>query len=72
MIDERNESSRSPRIADRPLAVETRADPIVATGEILVDVVAAPVLSSANDVFSGDRKYPLSLPTILGGGRSYP
>lgn len=40
-----------------PLAVETLPDPILGTGEVIVDVVAAPVLSYANEVFSGERKY---------------
>jgi len=40
-----------------PLAVETLPDPILGTGEIIVDVVAAGVLPYSNKVFSGERKY---------------
>ncbi len=51
-----------------PLAVETLADPILGTGEVIVDVVAAGVLPYANEVFSGERKYMLTLPMAPGAG----
>ncbi len=51
-----------------PLAVETLPDPVLGTGEVIVDVVAAPVLSYANEVFSGERKYLLTLPAVPGAG----
>jgi alcohol dehydrogenase len=51
-----------------PLAVETLPDPTVGTGEVVVDVVAAPVLSYANEVFSGARKYLLNLSVVPGCG----
>jgi alcohol dehydrogenase len=51
-----------------PLAIETVADPVPGTGEVVVDMVAAGVLSYANEVFSGQRKYPLELPVIPGTG----
>ena len=51
-----------------PLAVETLPDPILGTGEIIVDVVAAGVLPYANEVFSGERKYMLTLPVAPGAG----
>ncbi len=51
-----------------PLAVETVPDPILGTGEVIVDVVAAPVLSYANEVFSGARRYSLELPLVPGAG----
>jgi len=51
-----------------PLAVETLPDPIMGTGEIIVDVVAAGVVSYANEVFSGERKYTLTLPVAPGAG----
>ena len=35
-----------------PLSVEDWPDPVLGTGEIIVDVVAAPILSYANEVFS--------------------
>ena len=40
-----------------PLAVETLPDPVVATGEVVVDVAAAGVLPYASEIFSGARKY---------------
>ena len=51
-----------------PLAVETLPDPILGTGEVIVDVVAACVLPYASEVFSGERKYLLSLPVAPGCG----
>jgi len=51
-----------------PLAIETLPDPVLGTGEVLVDVVAAAVLPYASEVFSGARKYPLVLPVISGCG----
>lgn len=51
-----------------PLNVETVPDPVLGTGEVIVDVVAAPVLSYADQVFSGARKYLLTLPLVPGCG----
>lgn len=51
-----------------PLAIETVPDPVPGTGEVVVDVVATGVLSYANEVFSGERKYLLELPVIPGPG----
>lgn len=51
-----------------PLAIETVPDPVLGTGEVVVDVVAAGVLSYANEVFSGERRYQLELPVIPGPG----
>jgi alcohol dehydrogenase len=51
-----------------PLAIETLPEPILGTGEVIVDVVAAPVLSYANEVLSGERKYLLELPIVPGCG----
>jgi alcohol dehydrogenase len=51
-----------------PLALETLPDPILGTGEVVVDVVAAGVLPYANEVFSGERKYSLALPIAPGAG----
>ena len=51
-----------------PLAVETLPDPILGTGEVVVDVVAAGGLPYANEVFSGERKYLLTLPIAPGAG----
>src|ERR1700738_1751679 len=51
-----------------PLAVETAPDPVLGTGEVIVDIAATRVLSYANEVFSGERKYLLDLPVIPGPG----
>ncbi len=49
-----------------PLTVETVPDPVLRTGEVVVAMVAAPVLSYADEVFSGARKYPLVPPVVPG------
>src|SRR5258708_20991344 len=51
-----------------PLAIEMAPDPVLGTGEVIVDVVATRVLSYANEVFSGERKYLFELPVIPGPG----
>ncbi|MGO9451094.1 MAG: alcohol dehydrogenase catalytic domain-containing protein [Candidatus Binataceae bacterium] len=51
-----------------PLTVETLPDPILGTGEVIVDVIAAGVAPYANEVFSGERKYMLTLPVAPGAG----
>ena len=51
-----------------PLVVETMPDPVLGTGEVIVDVVATRVLSYANEVFSGARKYLIELPMVPGPG----
>ncbi|WP_321925016.1 zinc-binding dehydrogenase [Paraburkholderia guartelaensis] len=51
-----------------PLAIEQIPDPSAGTGEVIVDVVAAPVLSYAQEVFSGERRYPIELPIVPGCG----
>lgn len=51
-----------------PLVIEDVADPKLGTGEVIVDVVAAPVLSYADEVFSGVRKYLLPTPVVPGCG----
>lgn len=51
-----------------PLAIETLPDPILGTGEVIVDVVATGVLPYASEVFSGKRKYLLNLPIAPGLG----
>ncbi len=50
------------------LSVEDVADPVIGTGEALVDVVAAPVLSYTDEVLSGARRYLLPTPVVPGGG----
>jgi NADPH:quinone reductase-like Zn-dependent oxidoreductase len=51
-----------------PLTIETTSEPVLGTGEVIVDVVATHVLSYSNEVFSGERKYMLDLPVIPGLG----
>ncbi|MER6305826.1 zinc-binding alcohol dehydrogenase family protein [Streptomyces sp. NPDC001657] len=50
------------------LVIETVPDPVMGTGEVVVDVVAAGVLPYAAEVFRGERKYLLTLPVIPGTG----
>ena len=50
------------------LEIGTLPDPVLGTGEVIVDVVATPVLSYSNEVFSGARRYLLPLPIAPGCG----
>ncbi|MEE4419107.1 MDR/zinc-dependent alcohol dehydrogenase-like family protein [Streptomyces bugieae] len=50
------------------MTIETVPDPVVGTGEVVVDVVAAGVLPYAAEVFRGERRYLLTLPVIPGSG----
>lgn len=49
-----------------PLSIEEMPAPVLGTGEVIVDVIAAPVLPYAKEVFSGERKYLLEAPVIPG------
>jgi alcohol dehydrogenase len=51
-----------------PLVIVALPDPVPGPGEVVVDVVAAPVLSYANDVFDGTRTYHLTFPMVPGCG----
>ncbi|MGF6873703.1 alcohol dehydrogenase catalytic domain-containing protein [Paraburkholderia sp. MM5477-R1] len=51
-----------------PLEIEHMPAPLIGTGEVIVDVAAAPVLPYANEVFSGERRYPIDLPMVPGCG----
>jgi alcohol dehydrogenase len=51
-----------------PLEIQTLPDPVLGTGEVIVDVVATGVTSYAAEVFSGARKYTLELPVVPGPG----
>jgi alcohol dehydrogenase len=51
-----------------PLAIENVPDPVLGTGEVIVDVVSTKVLAYAGDVLSGERKYLLDPPAIFGPG----
>jgi len=52
----------------QPLVVETVPDPVLGTGEVIVDVVATRMLAYAGEVFSGQREYLLELPIVPGPG----
>src|SRR4051812_29390609 len=51
-----------------PLVVEEVPDPVLGTGEVVVDVVATGVLPYAAEVFGGERRYLLTLPVVPGAG----
>ena len=51
-----------------PLTLKDVPEPTIGTGEVIVDVVAAPVLSYADEVFSGARRYLLPTPVVPGCG----
>jgi NADPH:quinone reductase-like Zn-dependent oxidoreductase len=51
-----------------PLSARDVPDPMLGTGEVIVDVVAAGVLPYAAEVFSGHRQYALTLPVVPGAG----
>jgi alcohol dehydrogenase len=50
------------------LVIENTPEPMLGTGEVIVDIVATRVLSYMNEVFSGERNYALDLPVIPGPG----
>jgi alcohol dehydrogenase len=51
-----------------PLSIQDRPSPVPGAGEVVVSVVAAPVLSYAAQVFDGSRQYHLDLPVVPGCG----
>ena len=51
-----------------PLVIEELPDPVLGTGEVIVDVVATAVLSYMDEVLSGKRKYLMTLPMAPGAG----
>src|SRR5258708_10794235 len=51
-----------------PLTIETVPDPVLGTGEVIVEVAAPKVLAYAGEVLSGQRNYLLDLPAIPGPG----
>lgn len=51
-----------------PLVVEDVPDPVIGTGEVIVDVAAVPVLPYTGEVLSGARRYLLPAPVIPGCG----
>jgi NADPH:quinone reductase-like Zn-dependent oxidoreductase len=52
----------------KPLYIENVQDPIMGTGEVIVDIAGTNLPPYAAEVFSGTRKYPLVLPAIPGAG----
>lgn len=50
------------------LAIEEVSQPVIGTGEVIVDVFAADVLSYARDVYSGKRPMMLETPVVPGTG----
>ena len=55
------------RMGETPLVVDV-PDPAADAGDVVVDVVAAPVLAYANEVFSGQRPMLFELPFVPGTG----
>jgi alcohol dehydrogenase len=51
-----------------PLVVRELPDPVMGTGEVIVDMAATGVLAYAGDVYSGKRPYLLELPIVPGAG----
>jgi alcohol dehydrogenase len=51
-----------------PLVVKEVPDPVLGTGEVIVDIAAAGVLPYTAEVFSGERRYPMELPIVPGSG----
>jgi len=51
-----------------PLVVETIPDPVLGTGEVIVDVAAAGVLPYEREVLNGERRYLFELPIVPGAG----
>ncbi|QUD86781.1 zinc-binding dehydrogenase [Phenylobacterium montanum] len=51
-----------------PLALQTIPDPVLGTGEVVVDVIATRVLSYMGEILSGARGYTLPLPAAPGVG----
>ncbi len=52
----------------KPLKIRSVPDPVLGTGEVLVDMAATNLPSYAAEVFSGKRKYALMLPAVPGAG----
>jgi alcohol dehydrogenase len=51
-----------------PLAIQALPDPVIGTGEVIVDMVAAGVAGYAANIFNGSRNYALELPVAPGAG----
>ncbi|QXQ07365.1 zinc-binding dehydrogenase [Sphingosinicellaceae bacterium] len=55
------------RIGETPMVCDL-PDPVAEAGDVVVDVVAAPVLAYAHEVFSGQRPMLFTLPFVPGTG----
>jgi alcohol dehydrogenase len=55
------------RTGENPIVVQVN-DPVVLAGDVLVDVIAAPVLAYAHEVFAGTRSMLFELPFVPGTG----
>lgn len=53
---------------EAPLVVESISDPVLGTGEVIVDVAAAGLAGYTAGIFSGARNYMLELPIVPGAG----
>jgi alcohol dehydrogenase len=51
-----------------PLDIQNLPDPVLGTGEVIVDVAAAGIASYAANVCNGSRSYLLELPVVPGPG----
>lgn len=51
-----------------PLIIEELPDPVLRTGEVIVDVAAAGVLPYMAEVLGGERGYHMTLPIVPGAG----
>jgi len=51
-----------------PVVIETVPDPVLGTGEVIVEVAASRVLAYTDEVLSGVRNYLLELPVVFGVG----
>src|SRR5262245_36461025 len=51
-----------------PLEIEDVPDPVLGTGEVIVDITAYKVLAYASELLIGKRKVLLDLPAIFGPG----
>ncbi len=52
----------------QPLKIKELEEPEPVAGEVVVRVLAAPVLTYAHEVFSGERNHPLLFPLVPGCG----
>jgi alcohol dehydrogenase len=55
-----------------PLVLKHLPDPTPAAGDVVLKVLAVPVLNYAKEVFSGERQYPNLFPLVPGPAPSRP